>query len=75
MVLRERQNSFLAQLSARELAALQSHLVPLPLGIGDTLHTGAAAAGKVVFPESGVVALGIRGQDGIGPGILGGVME
>src|ERR1044071_5957851 len=70
MALPEQQNSFLTQLSSADVAALQSHLVPLQLRVGDTLQSVSHAVEKVVFPHSGVVALGIRGSEGIGPGIV-----
>ena len=78
MALPKQQNSFLAELSSTELAALRPHLVPLELRVGDRLHSIAVAVDKVVFPHSGVVALGIAEPEGIGPGILvgrGGVIR
>ncbi len=63
-------NSFLRGLPQPEMAALRLHLVPLRLRAGDLLHDFAAPVQRVVFPHSGVVALGIPGPGGTGPGIL-----
>src|SRR5689334_14752186 len=52
-------NAFLGGLAASEFALLRSHLTPLELHVGDTLHYGGERIDNVVFPNSGLIAMAL----------------
>lgn len=60
------QNTFLSALSAAEYAALRSHLAPLQLRVGQSLHYLGEPVEDVVFPHSGLMALTMPMRDNRG---------
>jgi CRP-like cAMP-binding protein len=63
------ENAFLAGLPASEFALLRSHLAPLELHVGDTLHFCGERIDSVIFPISGVVAMAVPLQTVTGAGV------
>lgn len=59
-------NAFLSELSPTEYAALQSHLVPLELRVGQCLHYLGDQVEEVVFPSAGLVAMTVPLRDNPG---------
>jgi CRP-like cAMP-binding protein len=51
------QNQALAELSAKELAVLQPHLVDFDISAGDCLHQIGDPVDRVIFPHSGVIGM------------------
>jgi CRP-like cAMP-binding protein len=66
-------NAFLGALSASEFALLRSHLAPLELHVGDTLHYCGERIDNVIFPNSGLVAMAVplRAVSGAGVALVG----
>ena len=66
-------NAFLAGLAVSEFALLRSHLAPVELHVGDTLHYNGETIDNVVFPNSGLVAMAVpsRAISGAGVALVG----
>lgn len=66
-------NAFLSSLAAPEFALFRSHLAPLELRVGDSLHYCGERIDNIIFPNSGLVTLTIplRGIAGAGVTLVG----
>jgi len=62
-------NAFLSKLAASEFALFRSHLAPLELRIGDSLHCCGGAIENIIFPNSGLVTMTVPLREVAGAGV------
>ena len=61
-------NAFLSRLAASELALFRSHLAPLELRTGDSLHRSGERIDSIIFPNSGLVTMTVPLREIAGAG-------